>query len=353
MGVNKGYNEIFCDMTFTECGKCNTVQIKELINPELVYIDNHNISIVGDLWKNHYVEFIEFLKPKIKNSTVLEIGDPSFKLSNELSINTNKWFVVELNPNHNLEPPKNVEIITQYFSDSFTINQNVDVIVHSHFLEHVQDIKSHLKTSYRILTNGGKLIFSVPNLEKILNTDSSPNNVLHFDQQILIVVDLSYFYTKENLIKIIESEGFKLIETFDYKNHSLFFHFEKTSLNRVDLVFEKTSNIFIKKYENYINKINFINQTINDSKSEVFLYGAHVSSQFLISIGLNIGKINYILDNSVDKQNYKLYGTNLIVKPTEIITQYETPLIIVSHMSVYKDEIKEQILKINQNVKFL
>ena len=67
MGVNKGYNEIFCDMTFTECGKCNTVQIKELINPELVYIDNHNISIVGDLWKNHYVEFIEFLKPKIKS----------------------------------------------------------------------------------------------------------------------------------------------------------------------------------------------------------------------------------------------------------------------------------------------
>jgi predicted SAM-dependent methyltransferase len=345
MGVNKGNEEHFSDMTFIECTKCNTVQIKEIIDPELLYLNNHNVSIVGDIWINHYKEFIEFLKPKIQKLDVLEIGDPSFKISDKLSVYSNIWSIVEMNINDELLIPKNTKVLNRYFDDNFTINSNVDVVVHSHFLEHVTDIIKHLKTVNNILNDNGRLIFSVPNLEKILLSDSSPNNVLHFEH--------TYFYTKESLIKIIQSEGFRFIDCYEYQGHSLFFHFQKGDVIKDKFIFDNVSNHFLESFEKYKIKVGEINERLNGCDMSVVLYGAHVSSQFLISLGLDVENINYIIDNSKDKIGYNLYGTKLKVKPVNQIISEKNVLIIVSHMSVYKDEIMNQIRNLKNDVEFI
>jgi predicted SAM-dependent methyltransferase len=249
-----------------------------------------------------------------------------------------------MNINEELSIPKNTMVLKEYFDDKFTIDSNVDVVVHSHFLEHVTDIILHLKTVRNILTDNGKLIFSVPNLEKILMGDSSPNNVLHFEH--------TFFYTKESLIKIIQSEGFKLIESYEYQNHSLFFHFQKDEVVQEDFSFDNVSDYFLNSFDEYKLKVNKINDLMNESDKTIVLYGAHVSSQFLISLGLNVGKIKYIIDNSKHKVGYKLYGTNLNVKDVNEIIEEKNVLVIISHMSVYKDEIKNQILNLRNDVEF-
>jgi len=96
-----------------------------------------------------------------------------------------------------------------------------------------------------------------------------------------------------------------------------------------------------------------IDKKIIPTKIGNFSLKIFLSSQFIINLGLNTKKIKFILDNSEDKQNHKLYGTNLLTKDPTTIKEYKNPLIIVGHMSLYSDEIKQQLEKINSKSIFL
>ncbi len=60
--------------------------------------------------------------------------------------------------------------------------------------------------------------------------------------------------------------------------------------------------------------------------------------------------VKCISDNDKDKQGKKLYSTNVTVKDLGVISDYKYPKVIV-RAGVYTLEIKEQLLKINPNVK--
>jgi galactitol-specific phosphotransferase system IIB component len=76
-----------------------------------------------------------------------------------------------------------------------------------------------------------------------------------------------------------------------------------------------------------------------------------VNSSYWVSY--NLDKIKYILDNSESKQENKLYGTDLICKSPNIISNIKSPVVIVSHMGVYSDEISKQLKKINKKILLL
>jgi predicted SAM-dependent methyltransferase len=347
MGVNTGFEEFFHPMTFQKCDNCGNLQISEIINPELIYKDNHNKEIVGQLWKDHYTDFISFIKPHVIGKNILEIGDPSFKLSNELSRVVKKWIVVEKNINVNIDFPKNTEVIESFFDEDFKLKLDIDVVVHSHFLEHVTNPIGHLKLIYDLLPFGGMLLFSVPNLGKLFEISEIPVNILHFEH--------TFFFTKDYLTSVLKNCGFKVISTSLYKNHSIFFLCEKTfyETNKIKLTHDKNySEILLSKHINSLERIKLINETIK-YHDNVFLYGSHISTQYMINIGLNLTNITCILDNSKSKWGYNLYGTTLMVKPITEISNLESAIIIISHMGVYANEIKNQLENLNKKIKFI
>ena len=72
-------NHQISDIKFSECPDCNAVQLKEFVEPEIVYQLNHNREIVGQTWEQHYEEFKKFIHD-VSGKTVLEISDPVAKL---------------------------------------------------------------------------------------------------------------------------------------------------------------------------------------------------------------------------------------------------------------------------------
>jgi 2-polyprenyl-3-methyl-5-hydroxy-6-metoxy-1,4-benzoquinol methylase len=346
MGTNRTQNTIYNDMTFEECEICKNVQIKEIIDPNLLYMDNHNTEIIGETWTEHYEEFITFINPIIKNKSVLEIGDPSCKISKILSKETKKWDIVEINPNLKITKPINVNFIKSYFDEEFKIDYSPEIIIHSHLLEHIPNPINHLNHVHKLLVDDGHLIFSIPNLGKILKNGFSPNSALHFEH--------TYFFDMSFMSKILNHCGFDVLSVYEYKNHSLFFKCKKINYKKMSTLSHEfsISEIFLTNYKNYLKKIEVINHEIKNH-NEVYLYGCHISSQFLINIGLNLDNIKYILDNSESKQENKLYGTDLICKSPNIISNIKTPVVIVSHMGVYSDEISKQLKKINKKILLL
>lgn len=328
------------NMIFTKCKNCDSVQLKELLPPEIVYQGNHNIGIVGKTWEGHYNELIEFIKPHITNKTILEISDPSAKLAKTLSNDSDKWYIVE--PNPDMDSFDNVTFITEFFDSDFEIDDKVDIIINSHFFEHTYDPNQFLTDCFNLLDDGGSMIMSIPNLEFLLNDGVSPNGILHFEH--------TFYYDLNRLNTIFNRNGFKVEEINKYKNHSLFIHLVKDIKMEVNEVIDTDiSNKFINNLEYHKTQIEKINQLISD-KDNVYLYGSHVTSQFYLFNGLNMFNIKGILDNSKAKQGQYLFGTDLMVfDPTNIDFSQETT-ILCSHMGIYFEEIKKQLNNLSDKI---
>ena len=144
-------------------------------------------------------------------------------------------------------------------------------------------------------------------------------------------------------------------------DHSIFYACEKSQeVNRDTLVlprslYEKNKSIFNDFLKFHHNEIESINNHLDeiDDGSRVYLFGAHIFSQYLISNGLNLSKIVCILDNDPNKHNKRLYGTSLYVESPAILKSVTKPIVILKAGS-YNEEIKKDIISnINSSVSFL
>ena len=129
-----------------------------------------------------------------------------------------------------------------------------------------------------------KLIFSVPNMKEMLRRNYT--NCLNFEHTI--------FLTEELIEFMLSNYGFEILKK-DYflDDHSIFYSTKKTNEKKTLLSgnhFLENKNLF-DNFLNYHTKlIRDLNNKIKNTSSPVYLFGAHVFSQYLIQEGLNTKK---------------------------------------------------------------
>ncbi len=153
--------------------------------------------------------------------------------------------------------------------------------------------------------------------------------------------------------------GFEIIEKIEYEKHSHFYTVKKIQNKeniKYPILYSKQDHykkLFTEYIDYYKNLVQQINKQIQNTDSEVFLFGGHIFSQYLIGFGLNTSCITYILDNSPLKQEKRLYGSHLKVKSPKILSNYDNPVVILK-AGLYNKEIMEDILtNVNPNTKFI
>lgn len=333
--------DIIEDMNFMKCVECGEIQTEELVDLSELYYENHNIGIVGNMWENHYNEFAKFISNKIINKTILEISDPSAKIAKK-SKKFKKWYIVEPNPEYNEN--ENVTFIREFFDEKFNSIENVDVIIQSHLLEHIHNPNEFLGKCSSLLKDSGSMFISIPNMSFLLENKYSPSNILHFEH--------TFYLDTEVLKKLLNNNGLEIVDEIKFENHSLFYEIKKSKKRDIHLeisISDKfTQNLMYNK-----DKILKINKSVtdlieNENDYSVYIFGAHVTTQFYLYNGINL-PIKNILDNSPNKINCKLYGTDLFVKSPDIIKN-EKSIVICSHSGVYYEEIIDQLKMINNKV---
>ena len=350
MGVSnkKKSSDKYFDMKWHISKSTGMIQLNPLLPLNVLYPESHNSGCIGKLWDEHHKSFATFMK-KFKPKNVLEIGAAHGRLCKEFSKLTNKvkWTIIE--PNPIIEKGVKAKIIKGFFDQKFSPKKNIDTFVHSHVFEHIYHLHEFMNDLGNKIDIKKKLIFSIPNLEIMLKKKYT--NCINFEHTIFLTEPFIRFFLKKYGFKIVEKKFFK-------KDHSIFYScikFKETNKNSI------FNGNFYKKYKSiYLNYIKYhkklifdLNRKIIKSKKPIFLFGAHVFSQYLISFGLRSKKILYILDNDKKKQNKRLYGTNLTVKSPKILSKYKNPLVILK-VGVYFNEIKNDITKnINHKTKFL
>jgi 2-polyprenyl-3-methyl-5-hydroxy-6-metoxy-1,4-benzoquinol methylase len=330
------------------------LQISPLIALEQLYSSGHGAGTVGETWQKHHIEFSEIIK-KYSPKTILEIGGGHGRLAKiNLSANDKTYLWKILEPSYdsfeNTDDPR-INYEKGYFDENFTeICYPYDAIVHSHLLEHIYDPNNFIKLSREILNENGLVILSIPNMEYMLKNKYC--NAIMFEHT---------YYASEYYIKsMFEKNGFKLCKKSYFQNHSIFMVFKKYSSkmkNNLELegLYEKNKKLYltyINTLISFVAKTNLILEKNND-KNTFYLFGAHIFSQILLSLGLNSNRIKFVIDNDKNKIGKRLYGSNLIVKSSEILKTDKEPIIILNAGN-YNKEIKDQITKNHcKNAKFL
>ncbi len=327
------------DLSFSKCYKCNTIQLDKLIPLNILYSESHNYTSVGKIWKDYFNLFCSSIDNIIINKNILEIGDPSGKIANRLN-SYNKWYIIEPNKNTNIIFKENIEFIEGFFDENFNTDKKIDVIIHSHLFEHIYEPNLFLKKCHNILNNDGEMFFGVPNMEHISKNEIAPFLGIFFEHTI--------FLNKENISWLLEANGFQIINIIDYLSHSILFHVKKTNVQiNNNLLIHNYNNLFFSTLNNYNNFINNCNEIICNTELPIYIFGASYNTQLILSLGLN-QKIDGILDNCEEKQNKYLYGYDLQIFNPNIIKNKDC--IIILKNGFYCDEIKNQLLNINNNI---
>jgi len=321
------------------------IQLKKLIPLEILYQAQH-IGAIGEIWKEHHRKFAYFLS-KSKPKSVFEIGGAHGILSQEYKkYGEISWTILEPNP----EPVKgcDAKFIRGFFDEKFSYDEHVDTVVHSHVFEHIYEPNQFMYYIANFIEEGKKLVFSIPNMQAML--ENYFTNCINFEHTI--------FLTEPYIDYILSKHGFRLLnKEYFMDNHSIFYEFIRDSaVNPIKL----PNNLYEKNkllYENYIDYhkdlISNINQKIENCETPIYIFGAHVFSQYLIGSGLDTSKVICLLDNDPVKQGKRLYGTNLMVQSPEILRNVTSPIVILK-AGIYNAEIKKEIIEnINSTIIFI
>tara|TARA_R110001592_G_scaffold71981_3_gene219689 strand:- start:8176 stop:9306 length:1131 start_codon:yes stop_codon:yes gene_type:complete len=338
-------DDIIQDQIWDICEDTGIIQLRNPLPLELVYAFPHNDGI-GKVWENHYQSFANFIS-KFKVNKILEIGGGAGRLGKLYLDKSSSYSWTMVEPNHSYQTVNNPNFthVMEWFDEDFKIESEYDAVVHSHVFEHTYDPLFFLETIHKQIDDTKLHIFSFPNLFKFL--ENRFTNALNFEH--------TAFLTEEITDILLKRVGFELIKKEYYGEHSIFYACKKTTPQNISFpnsIYQKNKDLFLNYVKYYQNEVKELNRQIEKYEGEVFLFGGHIFSQFLIFNGLDITNISCILDNSTMKQGNRLYGTSLTVNPPNILKNYNNPAVILKTAS-YNKEIKNDILSnINNNTIF-
>jgi hypothetical protein len=335
--------DLVADMSWHISPSSGMIQLNPLLPLEVVYAEEHGSGTVGDVWNQHHIAFAEFVTKYTSVRSVLEIGGLHGHLAKKcLEKRDLNWTIVEPNPRVDASIP--VKVIRAFFDDKFTSEEKYDAVVHSHVLEHIYDPLTFMRHVASFMNRDSLLIMSVPNLEAMLRNKYT--NCLNFEH--------TYFASEDFVKYFLSYFGYELIESNYFRDdHSVFFCAKKVKDTVEEIAIPGEFYIKNKRlFEDYISYHKGLIEELNKIEGSVYLFGAHIFSQYLLQFGLDSSKIVNILDNDPNKQEKRLYGTNLIVKSPEGLKDVEEGTVILK-AGMYNSEIKEQINKINSNIKFI
>lgn len=338
--------DILATMSFCISKTTGMIQLNPVLSLNIVYREGHDSGLTGASWLLHHQKLAELIN-KYQPTSVFEIGGGHGILNAEYvkAYGNIPWTILETNPSP--VDGCSADFVEGFYTSETKIDDTVDMIVHSHCLEHFYDPVEFFENTLK-LKLGTKMCFSVPNLEAHLA--KCYTNVLNFEHT---------YFCNERIIEFwLKSYGFDILEKQYYQDdHSIFYAAEKvredwTSIE-LDNDYEHNKNLFMGWLNYHKNLADTLNKKISDTDQPVFLFGAHVNSQFLLSFGLQTDKITCILDNNTNKHGLRLYGTNLKVSSPKVLESFERPLVIL-RSGVFNDEIKKDIIEnINPDAEFL
>jgi hypothetical protein len=338
--------DMFAEMEWVISKGSGIIQLKKLLPLDIVYSSYHS-EAVGGVWARHHDKFSDFVVKYSEGRSVVEMGGSNGALA-EICLKKNnniEWTIVEPNSDPNYQPSTlKISVINSFIEDQVDIIVRNEVFVHSHVLEHLYNPLETMSLIAKNQNQNNKMIFSIPDLYKYLNEKYV--NTINFEHTYLLTEKVADF--------LLGKLGYKIREKFFFEGHSIFYCAEyvgsaidtTSSLNYYD----EYKKMYLDLIDYYVDEVVRLNKEIRYWQGDIYLFGAHIFSQFLIYMGLETDRIKGIIDNSAEKEGKRLYGTELIVNKPDIVVGKRNIMVIVKG-GQYQKEIEEQLIDLSKDIK--
>ena len=351
------------------CNKCKLVQVKDSINPEILFSAyNYSSSTIPSL-NNHFVEYSKKIKTLYKNKKIkiLEFGCNDGVLLKEFK-NKKNFFCLGVDPSNNisnLAKQKGLNIINDYFNKK-TANKilnkykKFDYISASNVFAHIDDIHSVVEASKIVLKDDGFLVIEVHYLLDLIK----------LNQYDFFYHEHLNYYTINSLKHLFNLYAFKIkkIEKIDVHGGSLRVTVQNSKLIKNNksktiikkLLMEKNVNInYFKKFEKNILRqkkdILEIIKKLSLSNKNIIGFGASDrGTTFLNYCKIDSKHIKYIIDGSPLRAGKFMPGIKIPIYNMDYLKKNSNKVDYVLIIAWnYKDAIIDQVKKINKNIKFI
>lgn len=336
--------DVAAELSFSVCRDTGVAQVDLLPPLELLYQLPHN-DATGAMWRRHHEAFADFIARR-PFRRALDIGSPSdFLARRALAANPGAgWTIVEPGPVA-IDLPE-ITLIKDFFRDGLSLEPGFDLVVHSHVLEHAFDPEAFIGQIARYAAPGARLAFSYPNLQAML--ERGYTNCVNFEHSIF----LAEYYVDA----ILKRQGFAIEEKVYFGDpHSIFYAAVHTG-EKQDVPFPNhygtNRALMLDFYNRHCDFVARINAQMAEVKGPIYLFGAHIFSQYLLAFGLDGGRIAGVLDNSPMKIGKRLYGTDFMVSHPDTLRGLGEVGVVLK-VEQYRAEIVEQLQGLNPAARLL
>lgn len=339
----------YMDMKWGISKSSGMVQLMELVPNDILYADTH-VAPVGSTWTRHNAEFSDFLHKYVKpDDQILEIGGANGILNAAYNrkYKHENWVIVEPSNAKPLEGC-NARYIREYWNSSILERcKKPDVLVHCYLMEHVYDLHEFMKINAEVLDIGKKMVFAIPNIQEFLKKKYTQG--MNFEHTFLLSDDYTEILMNMYGFKVLEKHVFDGVNSYYAVEHCD----KKIQTALYSGYYEANKALFLEFVQYEKDLVLNLNDRMKEAGGRpIYLFGAHIFSQYLLKFGLKENRITYVLDNAKMKQNKRLYGTHLETRSPQILRDIEHPIVILK-VSQYKDEIMNDIIEnINPNTEF-
>jgi SAM-dependent methyltransferase len=333
MGISDGTN-IRKDQVWAICKKCGCIQLKELVDLDVLYRKPHNAAI-GPTWERHNIEFTDFIKSHT-SGRVLEVGGGNCKIANLLADYACDKYVI-YDKFISGQSSDKISCVNKFFDPNDTHDQ-YDVIVSSHVVEHLYKPREYFNAFRDILSENGIVAFSFPDVTQGICAGNT--NALNFEH--------TYQLDVEYLSYMMSLSGFVHIETTYFNDFNPFMIFLKWDWGEFEIENRLHENVqmFNKFIYDKMSEADSMEKQLNSFSGKKYLFGCHVFSQYLLHFLGDI-EIDGIIDNDPGKIGNKLYGTDLEVFPSSVVNNQKSCVAV--RAGIYNDEVIKCLKSFNKD----
>ena len=339
------------------CENCKHIQLIQIVDPcyqysNYFYVSSTSSSMSNHL-KNNVLDFTNILNISKTDDYILEIGANDGVCIKHL-LDNNFKNVIGIDPATNINKRHNLPIICDFFGSNILESfkekyQPFKLIYAFHCCAHIENIKDIFQTIYNLLHDNGVFIMEVGYFYSVLTNNlfdtiyhehidyhtckaiqkfALSNNLLLYNvrENNIQGGSIQFFFCKNNNTMVIDNSVYQTIE----KENIIELHnYDKLSLwqNKITLCG---------------NDINYILNSFVSFGKKIAGYGASAkSTTFLYKYGLNNKLIDYIIDDSIYKQDFYSPGLHIPIKSINQLDIQKVDYIIILSWNFTEDIVKK------------
>ncbi len=338
------------------CENCGLVQLKDLVNPEVLfneylYFSSNSVTMLESA--SQLVD--KLIKDLPKNAKIIEIASNDGYL---LQYYQNKNFdVLGIEPAQNIAAHANAkgintraEFFTSALADTL-LSENIqaDIIHANNVMAHVPNINDFILGIKKLLTPKGKAIIEVPYLLNLID-EFKFDTIYHEHVYYFALIPLLALFNRHHLmildVEKISIHGGSLRLYIGHQD-------QRKPSQAVSDIIAHEALLNIKQpsyYEKFSQGITHIKntlhqqlQTLKDQNKRIAAYGASAKGTTLLNyFGIGKETIDFVVDVSPFKQGYHTPGTYLKINPVDHLIKEKIDYTLLLTWNFSEEILKQQ-----------